>query len=81
MSASLPSPVTNSADAERTMGQADPQSPNQVDSTGRNTLVDSERTTHSADDDDEISPPREEDKGFADTEKQYLGQYGQRVRF
>ena len=83
MSASLPSPVTNSADAdprEKTMGQADPQSPSQVDSTGRNTLVDSERTTHSADD-DEISPPREEDKGFADTEKQYLGQYGQRAKF
>ena len=80
VSASLPSPVTNSADAdlrEKTMGQADPQPPNHVDSTGRNTLVDSERTTHSAD--DEISPPREEDKNFADTEKRYLGQYGQRV--
>lgn len=83
MSASLPSPETNSADAdlrEKTIGQADPQSPNRVNSTGRNTLVDSERTTHSADD-DEISPPQEEDKGLADTEKQYLGQYGQRVRF
>ena len=83
MSASLPSPETNSADAdlrEKTIGHADPQSPNRVNSTGRNTLVDSERTTHSADD-DEISPPQEEDKGLADTEKQYLGQYGQRVRF
>jgi hypothetical protein len=82
MSTSLPSPVTNSAGAdprEKAMGQADPQPPEQVNSTGRSTLVDSERTTHSTD--DEISPPREEDKSFADIEKQYLGQYGQRVRF
>ena len=82
MPTSLPSPVTNSAGANRrkkTMGQAGPQPPDQVDSTGRNTLVDSERTTHSAN--DEISPPREEDKSFADTERRYLGQYGQRVWF
>ena len=82
MPTSLPSRVTNSAGADRrekTLGQAGPQPPNQVDSTGRNTLVDSERTTHSAD--DEISPPQEEDKSFADIEKRYLGQYGQRIRF
>jgi hypothetical protein len=81
MSTSLPSPVTNSADAdlrEKAMGQADPQQPERVNSTGRNTLVDSERTAHSTD--DEISPPREEGESFADIEKQYLGQYGQRVR-
>jgi hypothetical protein len=41
--------------------------------------MDSERTTHSAD--DEILPPQEEDKSFADIEKRYLGQYGQRIRF
>jgi hypothetical protein len=82
MSTSLPSPVTNSADADlskKTIGQADPQPPDQVDSTERNTVVDSEPTTHSAD--DEIPPLREEDKSFADTEKRYLGQYGQRIRF
>src|SRR5207248_11206417 len=79
MPTSLPSPVTNSAGADRrekTMGQAGPQPPEQVDSTGRNTLVDSERTIHS--NDDEICPPQEEDKSFADTERRYLGQYGQR---
>jgi hypothetical protein len=82
MSTSLPSPVLNSAGAdlrEKAMGQVDPQPPEQVNSTRQNTLVNSEQTAHSTD--DEISPPREEDKSFADTEKQYLGQYGQKVRF
>jgi hypothetical protein len=77
MPTSLPRPAPNSAGADRR--EAGPQPPDQVDSTGWNTLVSSERTTYSAN--DEISPPREEDKSFADTERRYLGQYGQRVWF
>jgi hypothetical protein len=79
LSNSLPSPATKSASAdtgEKTVSESNSQPTAQISSTGRNTLVDSERTTNSV---DEILPSREEDKSFADTEKQYLGQYGKRL--
>ena len=80
MPPSLPSPATQITSAglsEKITRAFDPLPAPQVDSTGRNTLVDSERTTNSVD--DEILPPREEDKSFADIEKRYLGQYGKRA--
>lgn len=79
LSNSLPSPATKSARAdtgEKTVSESNSQPTAQISSTGCNTLVDSERTTNSV---DEILPSREEDKSFADTEKQYLGQYGKRL--
>jgi hypothetical protein len=78
LSNSLPSPATKTASAdtgEKTVSESNSQPTAQISSTGRNTLVNSERTTNSV---DEILPSREEDKSFADTEKQYLGQYGKR---
>lgn len=80
MSPLLPSPSAKNPSAvlsEKIVSESDSQPTPQVDSTGRNTLVDSERTTNSVD--DEILPSREEDKSFADTEKRYLGQYGKRI--
>lgn len=77
---SLPSPVlktTNVGLEEKTTNESDRQPTPDLDSTGRNTLVDSERTNNSVD--DEILPCRDEDKSFADIEKQYLGQYGKRA--
>jgi hypothetical protein len=80
VSPSLPNLSTKNPGAvlsEKIISESDSQPTAQFDSTGRNTLVDSERTTNSVD--DEILPSREEDKSFADTEKRYLGQYGKRI--
>ena len=80
ISTSLPSPVTKTSSAgidEKSAETSDRTPSPLVDSMGRNTLVDSERTTNSVG--DEILPPRDEDKIFADTEKRYLGQYGKRT--
>jgi hypothetical protein len=77
---SLPSPAIKSTSpslSEKIVRESGSSPTPHVDSTGRNTLVDSERTTNSVN--NEISPAREEDKSFADTEKRYLGQYGKRT--